>query len=242
MSDRTGTINRYLALQRTVGRNALSAFYPQDVEYYLCAFELVSSSGTEGYFVFPIQPNSIQKSEPTRTNIKKSMSGITALRNSSFIPWEISIKGNFGKRFKIMNQLDGVGFGATITKDTGIQFATPVFSASIKTGYGATKLLQKILQDSQKLDGTGKPKRLYFYNMALGESYLVIVPPSGFTLTQTVDQNTIWQYAVNMTVLAPLYAVTGVDVDTANRNIISKGIIQRGVNTVVNDVKVLLTT
>ena len=242
MSDRSGVVNRFVSLERQIGRSALSSFYPNDVEYYLCALELVSSLGTEGYFVFPIQPNSIQKSELNRTNIKKSLSGITVLRNSSFTPNEISIKGNFGKRFKILSTLDGVGFGGSVSRTNGVIFNTPVFSGSVKNGFGAIKLLQKILNDSQQLDNTGKPKRLYFYNMALGESYLVVVPPSGFTFTQSLDANMIWQYSVNMTILSPLYAIQGNEVETSNKNIISKGIIQRGINTVANDVKLLLTT
>ena len=96
MIDSTGVIGKFNGLLGSLGRAALSASYPSDIEYYLCAFELVNSTGTEGYFVFPIQPSAIQKSEPTRTNVKKSMSGITVLRNSSFIPQEINIKGNFG--------------------------------------------------------------------------------------------------------------------------------------------------
>ena len=184
MADRTGVVSRYSGLVRDLGKSALSAFFPNDIEYYLCAFELVGSQGTESYFVFPIQPSSINKSEPTRTNIKKSLAGVTVLRNSSFIPKEISIKGNFGKRFKILAGLEGVAFtrpGISLSRNSGLSISSSEFSASVKTGYGSIKLLQKLLQDSNNVDQKGKPKRLYFYNMALGESYLVVVPPSGYS-------------------------------------------------------------
>lgn len=241
MADRIGIVNKFKQLQNQIGRAALNSFYPSDVELYLCAFELVSNNKTEAYFVFPIQPSSIQKIEPTRTNVKVSISGVTVLRNSSFIPQEISIKGNFGRRFKILTGLEGVGFGASLSKDNGLIFDTPSFSTSIKSGYGATKLLQKIIRDSQKLDSIGKPKRLYFYNMALGESYLVTIPPSGISFTQTEDQNMIWQYSVTMTILAHLKDVSGIEIESSNKNIISKGVIQKGINIVANEVKLLLS-
>jgi hypothetical protein len=243
MSDRTGVVKRYNSLRKDLGRSALSAFFPNDIEYYLCAFELVSSQGIESYFVFPIQPSSINKSEPTRTNIKKSLSGVTVLRNSSFVPQELSLKGNFGKRFKILAGLEGIAFtrpGVSLSRNTGLSVGSPEFSASVKTGYGAMKLMQKLLQDSNSVDNRGKPKRLYFYNMALGESYLVVVPPSGYSFSQTEDSNTIWMYSVNMTILAPLSAVANVDVDSSSLNLVSKGAIQKGANTVVNDIKLFL--
>lgn len=241
MPDRTGIVGRYNQLLKDVGRAALSSFYPNDVEYYLCAFELMNSTETEAYFVFPIQPSSIQKSEPTRTTIKKSLSGTTVLRNSSFIPQDISIKGNFGRKFKLLSDLQGFGWGATLSKISGVTFDTPVFSTSLKTGYGCIKVLQKILEDSQKLDKNGKPKRLYFYNMGFGESYLVTIPPTGFSFSQTEDQNMIWSYQVSMTILAPLYQLSEDTTHSSSKLIVSTGIIQKGLNTVVNDIKLLLT-
>lgn len=242
MADKTGIINRYDSLVKQLGKAALSAFYSDDFEFYLCAFELVTSFGTEAYFVFPIQPNSIQKSEPVRTNVKKSMSGITVLRNSSFVPQDINIKGNFGRRFKILSNLDGVAFATIGLNKNGIQYNKPIFSPSIKTGYGATKVLQSLLKDSNTVDRLGKPKQLYFYNMGFGESYLVSVSPSGVSFSQSIDYNMIWQYSVNMTVLAPLSDVAShyLDHESANRKILSKGAINKIANTVAIDVKRML--
>jgi len=241
MPDRTGIVGRYNSLVKDLGKSALSSFYPNDIEYYLCAFELMNSTETEAYFVFPIQPSAIQKSEPTRTNVKKSLSGITVLRNSSFVPQELSIKGNFGRKFKLLSDLQGFGFGATLSKIKGVTFDTPIFSTSLKTGYGCNKVLQKILEDSQKLDNNGKPKRLYFYNLGFGESYLVTVPPAGRVFSQTEDQNMIWSYQVNMTILAPLNQLSEDSTHSSSKLIVSTGIIQKGLNTVVNDIKLLLT-
>jgi len=242
MGDRTGIVNKYTQLIKDLGRSAVSSLYPNDIEYYLCAFELVSSDGTESYFMFPIQPSSIQKSEPTRTNIKKSLAGVTVLKNSSFIPQELSLKGNFGKRFKIISGLDGVAFNKS--KKNNVKFDVPTLSNSIKTGFGAIKILQKILADSNKFDSVGKPKKLYFYNLGLGESYLVTVSPFGISFSQTEDTNMIWQYNISLTILSPLSVVTGIgsDVMSANRAILSRGAIQKTINAVANDVRLLIQT
>jgi len=102
--------------------------------------------------------------------------------------------------------------------------------------------LQSILQDSNIPDPTGRSKRLYFYNMALGESYLVTIPPSGVSYTQTQDQNMIWNYNINMTILALLSEVSFIDnVESNNRNILSKGVMTKGVNIVANEVKSFLS-
>lgn len=62
---------------------------------------------------------------------------------------------------------------------------------------------------SNGVDKDGLPFRLYFYNMALGESYLVVVPPTGLVLNQSLQRNMIWEYSLTMTAIAPLEAVAG---------------------------------
>ena len=245
MADKTGIVNKYIRLKADIGKSAISALYPQDFEYYLCAFELVDGKETVDYFVFPIQPSSIQKNEPSRTNIKSSMSGITVLKNSSVIPQEISLKGNFGRNFKILSMLgvafEGVGTGIGDVGQTGggLGLKVPMFSASVKTGYGATKLLQSILKKSNQINTkTGKPYQLYFYNMALGESYLVTTTPSGNMFSQSEDTNMIWQY----TILSPLSEVTTFR-NEFERSVLllSNNSIQKNVNTVSKDVVSFLT-
>ena len=228
MQNTKDVVYKYNHLVDQLGKKTVSAAYPNDIEIYLCAFELVDSNrDTEAYFVFPIQPSMIQKTEPTRTTIKKSMSGTTVLKNSSFIPQEISIKGNFGRKFKILNGLDGYGYGNAVDDKLGafksVEFDTPTFSTSIKSGYGCIKLLQKIFQSSQKVDKYGKSKRLIFYNMGFGESYLVTIPPSGYSFSQTEDQNMIWSYQANMTVVAPLFFMNEQAFKNASKNLISSG-------------------
>ena len=245
MADVTGIVNRYKNLRSSIGKSAISAFYPNDFEYYLCAFELVEFKDTEivpiEYFVFPIQPSSIQKTEPVRTNIKTSMSGITVLKNSSIIPKEITLKGNFGKNFKILT-MQGVAFTADSLLKVGIrEGGSPSFSTGVKTGYGATKILQKILQESNKLSSSGESRQLFFYNMALGENYLVTVSPSGAVYSQSQDTNMIWQYSVSMTILAPLADVINVkNPQSRSTNLLSRNAIQMSINSVAKGVSSII--
>jgi len=190
------------------GRTGMNAKYPNEFEVYMVALELVDGDkgDTLEYFSFPVMPFQIQKNEPTRTNIKKSASGITVISNDSFVPQEVTIKGDFGRGFKmILNPVteaaEGVAFKGFLS-ETDSKNAT--FSSDVKTGFGAIKILQNIINKSNKLSKSGKPNRLYLYNMALSESYIVAVPQSGLILTQTIGKNMIWEYSLTLTVLAPL--------------------------------------
>ena len=172
-----------------------------------------------------------------RTNIKTSLSGITVLKNDAFIPQEVSIKGNFGRNFKIL-QMQGVAFSnnVEIDKDRGLTFNSQNFSYGVKTGFGATKILQKIIQKSNETTSTGQMRQLHFYNLALGESYLVTVQPNGLTLSQTQDMNMIWQYSLGMSILAPLSEVmTSYFSEKRNQDIMMKGVLQKSVNIVARD-------
>lgn len=84
---------------------------------------------------------------------------------------------------------------------------TPDFDISVKTGFGASRILKAIISKSNGVDNDGKPFRLYFYNMAFGENYLVTIPPSGAEFSMNLQKNMIWEYNINMTVIAPLEAV-----------------------------------
>lgn len=230
---------RYTKLVKEIGTNALNSLYPNEFEYYLCAFELVSGSKTVDYFIFPIQPSAISVTDTRRTNIKRSMSGTTVLRNNSFNPKDIVIKGSFGKRFKILMK-EGVAFGGGSANfsigNLEARIKMPQFSADIKTGYGACKLLQKILEDSNNVSSSGEPNQLYFYNMAFGESYLVEVNPQGTTFSVTEDQNMIWQYTISMTAVAMLEDILTSSDLKSSKKLLNVSNIQNIANTVANDV------
>lgn len=237
--------NKYLQELATYGRGLLSIKYPQEIEIYLAALELVDSSGkTIQYFVFPIMPNSISKNENNRTNIKKSSAGTTVIMSPSLIPSEISIKGNFGKSFKFLTNPNGDSFKYAIFQNIvgdSLNKEYPQFDPSVKSGYGCIKILQNMIQKSSKLDTNYKPYRLYFYNMALGESYLVAILPGGLTLSQTYDKNMIWEYSLTMNVLAELEDIkSSEELNKSSKSILIGRTIQSSVNTLMSEVKRLL--
>lgn len=237
--------NKYLQELAQYGRGLMSVRYPLEIEVYLAALELVDSNGkTIQYFVFPVMPNSIIKSEQNRTNIKKSSSGTTVLMSPSFTPGELTIKGNFGRSFKFLTNPNGDSFSYAIfnnTKGDSLNKDYPQFDPSVKSGYGCIKILQNLVNRSSKLDGNSKPHRLYFYNMALGESYLVAVLPGGLSLTQSYDKNMIWEYSLTMSTLANLEDIkSSEDLTKSSKSILTGKAIQNSVNVLVGEVLNLL--
>ena len=79
-----------------------------------------------------------------------------------------------------------------------MDFDSPI----IKTGFGSIKVLQKLLENSKTLDQKGKPVRLYFYNFAFSENYVVEVMDKVFS--QSKESNMIWNYNVSLKAVAPI--------------------------------------
>lgn len=240
-------LDTVMNMAKSIGGQALASLYPNDFEWYMVALELADSNdNTIDYLTFPIMPDSISKTEPTRTNIKKSMAGVTVLSTPSYSPQEINIKGSFGRQFKILiNPKPSVSIDASsksvnagkyhLTKKSGSisGLAFSNFNMNVKTGYGVMKILQAMISKSVGLDESGKPLRLYFYNMALGESYLVSIPPSGVQFSQDLSKNMVWNYNMTMIALAPLEAVSNKN-DKSLLDKLLPSMIQTGVNEVAS--------
>lgn len=227
---------------QTVGRATLSTLYPNDFEFYMCALELATSEGdTIDYFTFPVTPSSITKTDNKRTSIQNTAGGIVALTSPTFVPQDISIRGTFGRVFKILINTESSGAGVAFSLSNGVRtlqqitkkavtMKTPAFDASVKTGYGALKILQSIISKSNGIDNNGKPFRLFFYNLALGESYLVVVPPNGITFTQSEQRNMIWDYNLNMIAVAPLDSVKNASSGSSLIKQTAVAVVQKSVN------------
>jgi len=214
----TTAANRLLGLAAEIGMKTLSSMYPNDFDYYLCALELTTSDDkTIDYLAFPVNPDSMSKSMPNRNTVKRSMGAVTVLSNPVFTPQEITISGSFGRGFKIlttkapdpdvtyMSTVSGKYSLYSISKKNGLgSIHVSSFDLNSKTGYGVIKILEAIIDKSVALDKEGKPCKLYFYNMALGESYLVTVPPSGFQLHQDLSKNMIWSYNLTLQIISPI--------------------------------------
>jgi hypothetical protein len=233
-------------MAQDTGRALMHSNFPNDFEYYMMALELVAGDGsTIDYLAFPVLPTSIVKSENKRISIKKAFKSTLVLTSTAFTPQDITIRGSFGRGFKILiggnEVMNGVAFRVSVKNNVfglsqsgnkNIIMSQPQFNASIKTGYGVTKLLQSIIQKSDGSDSNG-PYRLFFYNFALGESYLVVAPSKALTLEQNdKDMNMIWNYTLNLTIIAPLELVKSAKQATSLENMFSNNIIQNTTNQV----------
>lgn len=250
------SINRkYQELLTAVGKTALNALFPYDFEVYMMALELTDSEGnTIDYLSFPIMPESITKAEPKRTNIKVASTSTTVLSSASFIPEEITIKGNFGRTFNILlspkePSISGVAYSTKSgvydltqinNKNNVLAVKMPAFNVGIKTGYGAIRILKSIISKSNGVDKSGKPFRLFFYNLALGESYLVTVPNSGITVSQNLQKNMIWEYNLTLNTLANLSSLHSQIKRSSLLKVASTDVIQKGINSTLSVVKNML--
>lgn len=239
----TTAANRALSLASEVGMKTLASMYPNDFDYYLCALELVTSNDkTIDYLAFPINPDSISKTMPNRNTVKRSMGAVTVLSNPVFTPQEITISGSFGRGFKVlttkspdpevadMSTSSGKYSLYSINNDVALgSIHRASFDIGSKTGYGVIKILEAIIDKSVALDKQGKPCKLYFYNMALGESYLVTVSPGGLQLHQDLSKNMIWNYTLTLQIVSPL----------DGRKKFEKAMRLSGLNTIQNSVTAL---
>lgn len=224
------TKERYDGLVLSLGKATLNALYPNDFEYYMCALELVDSMDNSiEYLVFPIMPSAISKSEPGGANIKKSLGGVSIVSTNAFIPQDLAIKGNFGRRFKILFTQRGNSNNKITAKGIqGLKQSVQQFDAKIKTGFGTTKVLQRMLNDSNKVDVLNKPYRMYFYNLALSESYWV--KKISATFSQTREQNNMmWEYNIVFKIIAPLNTLKGIH-RRKNKMDLGIDLVQKGMN------------
>lgn len=207
------------AVQKTkeLGRIALQALYPNDFNAAVVALELVDSNGaTVDYFSWPVLPSEIREVHNEITNVRKTIGGVYVLKNTTFVPRQISMRGTFGRRFKILinnKQLELAGFRFSVTngkfKITPPNFLdtkVPQFSSFAKNGYGCIKFIEAIKEKSKQLDENGKPHSLYFYNPVLGNNYMVEV--MNFTHMQDEHQhNMLPAYSLQLIAVAPLDGV-----------------------------------
>lgn len=191
------------ALMET-GRAALHATAPDDYEYYLCSFELFNSSMEKvGFISFVVMPNQIVENYSPIQVITKTHGSVITIFNSSFNPFDISLSGTFGKKFRIVTGLKDPG---EIDKKTAGNLALNLLFGKVsnisgtalgaKSGYGLTKVLQHILSASNGVDELGKPYILVFNNYAFNSHY--VVNAINFSFQQSYEQNMLWNYNINL--------------------------------------------
>jgi len=190
-------------------RSALNTLYPKEFELYFVSLELTDAEDNpEDFFTFPITPNSISKSEPFIKDIQRGFGAIVVNKTGLFAPQDITIRGNFGRDFKIIIRsrvpAESRSDNKTISMGGILRTFKPgegELSANIKSGYGCLKVLQDICRSSDQL-ANGLPKRLYFHNFPLGESYLVEV--LDFSTDMNMSNNMMWNYNLKLKIVAPV--------------------------------------
>lgn len=243
----TSIFNEYLRGQvASIGKAALSGLFPRDFEYYLVALELTTFDGdTIDFFSFPILPSQLTKSENTKTSIYPTLGGITIINSSTITPQDLTLSGDFGRSFKLMVGNYGAPFvsfkGVKFSNTNGVYYSddvnatfsrkVPDFNFTVKSGYGCIKILQSMIARANGHDD-GKPFRLYFYNLALGESYLVVPTKNPLVLSQNEAKNTIWSYTLNLQIIAPLDRIDfgGSKSPRSLTNLLTQAAIQNAVN------------
>lgn len=235
MSIDIGKYTQYRSLLSSLGASTLHYLFPQDFEVYICSLELVDSSDkTLDLFVWPVMPEEMSENISTLTNIQKTSGGVCVLKTDTFIPTDIMIRGNFGRKLKLLLGRDKLDFTA-INYSTSAEgafhsygemnFHNKFFSNTIKTGYGAYKVLQSIVEKSRMLDKNKNPLHLYFYNPALGNSYMV--EAVNIQPRQSRDLNMIWSYTLNLRSVAPICVRKSKSNKKALKNTLSYGSLQQ---------------
>jgi hypothetical protein len=247
--DSNPAVSEFRRLVNEVGRAALHSLYPNEFEAYFCSLELVDYLGrTIDFFAFPVMPKSMSYGYPTATNIKQSDGGVTIMKRPHFVPRDIQIMGNFGKRFKFLvgrNQVDAMAIrfsssAGVFTKEEvmagGLQTKAAILNSQIRTGYGCTKILQSIIDKAQALDTvTGQQFSLYFYNTVIGESYLV--EPLNMELKMGMDENMIWNYTLQLKGVSPISGLRPNDGQESLTKTMQYGVLSRGLDSLMSAVK-----
>jgi len=242
----TQVLQRINSLANGGGRGLVNGLYPNEFEYYAVTLELVDSEDkTVDYLTFPVSPKSMTYNYTSIANIKKNMGGVTVIDTDKFIPSKYMMSGTFGRSLKILigqdiNHEDSTQAGAWTKQDSEFAIRSSVLNAKIKSGYGALKILEAIVDKSSGIDQYDRPFRLYLYNPAMGHSFLVKV--NTFSTKQDYDSsNMVWQYEIAFTTIAPLDRIINrVDVKESLSQSTLLPSLQRSTNRLFNQVRGLI--
>jgi len=222
-------------LAASVGRAGLHGLFPNDFEYYALGLDLTDSEGRiVDSLVFPVMPDNISEPRPSINTVKKTGSGVVSMYNTTFVPFDISIRGSFGRRLRLVSSNGIYAFNGNRGHVKGKGYDAPVFNTSVKTGYGLIKLLEGIKEKSFSVDDKGKPVRLYYYNLALNSQYLVEF--SQLVMSQDRQNNMIWNYSAVFKAIAPAYTVRSNN-STSVIALLSSSVINKGIDSLLTGYK-----
>jgi hypothetical protein len=244
------------ALYSEIGKTALNVKYPKEFELYTVALELVGGNGkTMKYFIFPVNPSTLDELNARSTNIKKTSTGMIALSTTAFTHVDINITGNFGRKFKVLLGTKYEDFEHSFqasdvnenqetvwstSKGTVLSGVKELFDQRIKTGFGCLKILEEICDLADGVDDDG-PRRLYWYNLAFGSAYLV--KPMSFRINMSQDNNMLHAYSLQLRALARLEdLLSAQELEKANETLGKTAYVQKQTNNVVNGLEGIFTT
>jgi len=183
-----------------MGQSALNMAFPHEFEVYLISLELCDwNDEMIDFLLFPVNPSSMTIMEPVSTNIIKTFGAVAVIKTDDFIPQTVSLSGSFGRGFKFLGGRGDISFyGITLGGEK--EEISRIFNNNIKTGFGVTKVMQRICEGSRQFDSDRtKPRKLYLHNNAFSESYWVEVRNVRFH--QALDTNMIWNYELELDIL-----------------------------------------
>ncbi len=203
---------RFTGLLDSIGRDNLHALFPNDFEFYAMSLELVDGQGNiKDSLFFPVLPESLSEGTQTIVSVTKSSSAVVSLFNPTFVPFNITMNGTFGRKFRILfGNTEVIASAINLrenVKRQGLQAAN-IFNTKIKTGYGVTKVLQRMLEGAFDVDDQGRSNKLFLYNLAFNSNYLVEVVSYSFTQSDK-SNNQYWDYSIQFKAIAPALAVRG---------------------------------
>lgn len=233
----TGFKRQISEFTANASKAALQNLFPNEFEYYLCTLELLNANDLQvlEYLSFPIMPDSLRISENKIQSITKTTEGIVVLENDSFIPKQISLNGNFGRRIRLVDTEmrlpeSSDNINSKLVKNGFIK--PNIFNNSIKSGYGAIKVLERILNNSST-SYNNKPTILVFHCYAMNISYIVQLINQNYS--QSKQSNMIWEYNIQFTAVAPIDGIlTQDDYKKTLSKFLKKDVLRKGANSVLS--------
>lgn len=222
----------------TLGRSALHTLAPDNFEYYMCSLELLNSAGeTKGFMTFTVMPNNLVETKTAIASVTKTNRGLVTLFNDSFAPREISIQGTFGRKLRLLIGAKEAEEVSQIPFFGGnLGFNLMDSNVLIKTGYGLTKMMKSMVDKTYVLDDKGNPCVLIFKNYALNTKY--VVEPLQSSFSQSLENNMIWYYNLELKAVAPAEAVKR-KTDDSNKSFfrtVASNAIANGLGNILKDV------
>lgn len=221
--DTKSTIEKFKNAIITGGRATLHAMKPDEFEYYAFTFELLNSdSSVDRIFHFPVNPNAVSINNQSLVTIRKTSQGFISQISNSFVGKTISISGTFGRRFRLMLFRDG----DNSTNDL-----------KLRTGYGATKMMEEVMNRLYQMDKLGFPRLLIFHNYAFNQSLVVEI--LSYQMTQSIENNMMWNWSIEMKAVGDGKSINfSEDRKTELKKLLAENVVSKSINDILGNLTI----